>query len=234
MQAYVISLDRRADRYATFKHDVALPCERVRVPAVDGQNLRDDQLPPEWWQPRNPRGLAAWACMQSHVRAWRWSLNAGHDMNLFFEDDASPTESAAMLFDVLLCFSSPDYAEDILYLGGQLLKTGKHKPARLHDGLYQCVNVNRLHAYAMHRSATERALSAVSDAIALGWPSRLRMHVDHLLGYYSEQCVLRSIAPSHWLFGQRAGRSDIDRNTWRERIWKNCENCYGQRAPDLV
>jgi hypothetical protein len=191
---YVITLARRPDRLEQF----AACCPLSDVSPVYGVDSTACQ-PPRWW--RGP--LGAWGCYRSHVNIIEHCLNAEIEQVTIFEDDAVPCEDFQSRYDAFMSELPHDWG--IAYLGGELLYARKQLPARVTQNVYRPFNVNRTHAYMVHRRAMLRVYKHLCD-----FPWDRKHHVDHWLGKLHEQSD-DVYCPARWLFSQRGGdTSDVD------------------------
>lgn len=120
--AYVINLDRRADRLEKFRTthpDISGAVERW--PATDGKTI---QLTPELAKLFRPNDFfwkkAVMGCALSHLGLWWKLMNEKPDINnfLIFEDDARLLPGWQETLQLSLNHLPEDY--DVLYLGGIL------------------------------------------------------------------------------------------------------------------
>lgn len=102
MKAYCINLDRRPDRLAHChaecgRHGMAFE----RIAAVDGKDptiaAAAHTIPPMWTGLRMSAG--AYACLQSHRKAWQQLLDSGAPHAMIFEDDLLFAEGIAAYLD---------------------------------------------------------------------------------------------------------------------------------------
>lgn len=189
---------------------IADPEKVVWQKAISGDWMR----PPAWWN----AGNGAWGCCFSHVSVLATAIMDEVESVLVLEDDA--------IFDV----RSPDRLESLykewpdkwgqIYLGGQHLG---EEPAAVGKNWLLAHNVNRTHAYAVHKStmsdmAAHCLYSPDYQDHSEGW------HIDHQLGIAHERQDWKVWAPRWWLAGQAADKSNISGQETREMWW--------QRVPD--
>lgn len=84
-------------------------------------------------------------------------------------------------------------------------------------------NVNRTHAYAVHRRALSRFQYHITNAVDFatakgGW------HIDHQIGRAHERSLWPAYCARRWLAGQRGGKSSITGRVnatlwWHPRSW---------------
>lgn len=198
-----VNLDRRPERWERFSKQFpaywpfAYP---ERFSAVDGQQTGK----PDWF----PASHGAWGCLQSHLRIWEESLNAGHDAVLVFEDDAVCCRDFVQQLVDFLAAVPNDW--DMLYPGGQHLFTSDLPPqfvdqtCRVVRGHY----INRTHCYAIRG----RMMRAAYDDLQTPptHPARENdYHVDHRLCKMHWSGNWNIYAPQRFIVGQEAGRSDV-------------------------
>ena len=174
---------------------------------------------PAWWR----AGNAAWGCLMSHVRAVQEALLDGVERVLLLEDDVVFHPRAPQWLERLMREVPEDW--DQLYLGGQHLKEASPLPDCPY--IWRAKNVNRTHAYALHRRVYAKYLQHVLHA-----PDYIRRgawHVDHQLGVAHERGDWRTYAPSWWLCAQEAGGSNIS-GKMNPRMWWQ-PFVYAKRLP---
>lgn len=215
-----INLDRRPDRWRRFAE--GLPADwpwpaPIRVQACDGQRLK----PPDYWT----SGRGAWGCYRSHLRIIEQALNDGIRSLLILEDDA--------LFPPGFSAAACDWIRQVpadwqmLYLGGQHLRAGRHPPREIAPGLWQPYNVNRTHAFALQGDM----LQIVYDhLLRRDWHAR--NHIDHHLGRLHQQRKHRIYCPPQWLVGQAEGRSNINGKTPPDRFWQRAQTVAASESGD--
>lgn len=198
--------DRRAALTANFSATGIIdPSDVVWQSAVSGDNM----WPPAWWN----AGNGAWGCLMSHVMAVQQAAIDGLESILILEDDAVFEQEAAAHLGEIHAEWPKKWGQ--IYLGGQHLSdtesVSKHwlKPQ----------NVNRTHAFALHKSAFAQFVAHVlyaPDYVAHkgGW------HVDHQLGLAHERSDWPVFCPKWWLAGQAAGSSNISALNNPEQWWQ--------------
>lgn len=92
MKTYYINLDRSKDRRAWIESTAGrLGIETIRVPAVDGQSISDDELSgmPDFAYRHVERPLTRGeiGCLRSHTKVWEQVANADEEWALVIEDD---------------------------------------------------------------------------------------------------------------------------------------------------
>lgn len=197
--------DRR-ERLAGHLEELGLadPGDIAWVRAVSGEMCP----PPPYFQ----AGGGAWGCLQSHLRLAQDAAMDGLESYLVLEDDAVFDSKAPSLLEGFMAEVPADWGQ--LYLGGQHL----HEPEPVEGAslVYRCHNVNRTHAYALHRRAFgsfQRHVSHAPDYIA-----RDSWHLDHQLGIAHGRRDWATYAPVWWLAGQEEGASDISGRE-NPRLW---------------
>ena len=214
----VINLDRRPDRWREFLE--RLPADwpfapPTRVSAVDGTLCP----PPDWWRP----GAGAWGCYRSHARVIEQALCEGVSSLLILEDDATFPPDFTPRALSFLGRLPPDW--QMLYLGGQHLRTRTRPPTRLAEDLYRPFNVNRTHAYALRGDMREVVYRHLN-----GRDWRAGHHIDHHYGRLHMEQRHRIYCPAAWLVGQDEGRSDIAARAFKTRFWPAAESLAGRPA----
>lgn len=222
-RSYVVTLDRRPDRYERFV--AGLPADwpfprPAKFRAIDGQIVK----PPRWWRP----GDGAWGCYRSHVAILEACLNEGCESVLLFEDDAIfPPDFTARALEFL---AAVPLDWQMLYLGGQLLKTSANRPGRVSDLVYRPHNVNRTHAFAVRG----RDFMAILYRHLHDWNDwKPGHHIDHHFGRLHEGGKHAVYCPCDWLVGQAEGVSDIKRGnvSFPDRFWPAPRTAAGHRPP---
>ena len=174
---------------------------------------------PGWFR----AGNGAWGCLMSHVRAVQEALLDGMERVLILEDDIVFHPRAPQWLERLMRDVPEDW--DQLYLGGQHLKETSPLPGCPY--IWRAKNVNRTHAYALHRRVYAKFLQHVLHA-----PDYIRRgawHIDHQLGVAHERADWRTYAPAWWLCAQEAGGSSISGRT-NPRMWWQ-PSVYAKRLP---
>lgn len=173
--------------------------------------------PPGWWN----SGQGAWGCLLSHSTAVAGALRDDVTTMLVLEDDVVFQPDFASLLGGFMKQVPDDWGQ--IYLGGQHLK----EPELLKDRPFvlRAKNVNRTHAYAIHRRAMADFHRHIWEAASYmvhpeGW------HVDHQLGLAHEQGLWPVYAPAIWIAGQGEDWSsirpglEIPRCWWHPSKWK--------------
>ena len=163
--------------------------------------------PPAWFK----AGNGAWGCLQSHLRVVHDALMDGIESYCVLEDDVVFKANAGEALGRTMRALPGDWGQ--LYLGGQHLAEPKQ---RLEGGLWQPHNINRTHAFALHRRAFVRFQQHISHAP--DYIARGAWHIDHQLGLAHERADWLVCAPDWWIAGQEEGASNISgRNN--PRMW---------------
>ncbi len=222
-RVYVINLPYKKDRRARLeKHlaevDIADVSRLHWVRALSG----DWSPPPAYFK----GGNGAWGCLQTHVRIVQDAIMDGIDNYLVLEDDVVFHERSPELLWRLMHEVPGDWGQ--IYLGGQHLRDPD--PVLGSSYVFRCANVNRTHAFALHRRAMvefQQHVCYAPDYIARGgW------HIDHQLGLAHEAGRWRTYAPTWWMAGQEAGSSNISGRT-NPRLWWNFSG-FSSRLPFVV
>lgn len=202
-RVYVISLKRRVDRLGAFYARLEA-CgwpfkEPIVMPAIEGDVVG---VPPEFTQ-----GGGAYGCKMSHLRILQDCLMDGVSSVLVLEDDAEMPED---FVDRVKEFLSrvPENWEGLM-LGGQHMVMPRSIGV---DGVVQCVNAQRTHAYA----ARPYYMRELQKRWALG-----TVHIDWQMSGWQHNYVV--YAPSPWIVGQVGGRSDIFGASKRNEWWNYLE-----------
>ena len=224
--ATVITLRKRPDRGASFLSRFQTLTGRAPriVYGFDG-----DRVPiPTGWQ----TSKGAFGCCLAHVAAQMRVLSdeeySDDDPFAFFEDDAVFCDGFLEKLETVAKFVPDDW--EILYLGGELLLTGRSKPTVVatRDGvkLTKPYNVNRLHAYVVKAKALPkialRLLEYSTNAPKVQGPSGDETCFDYEVGRMQERGELTVYAVAPWLVGQGGYGSDTypgDVGAFRVRYW---------------
>lgn len=198
-------MDRR-ERLERHLHDMGLarPGDLTWVRAISG----DLCWPPPYFQ----AGGGAWGCLQSHLRVAQDATMDGLESYLVLEDDAVFDKRSSGLLQQIMAELPGDWGQ--LYLGGQHLKEPEPPPGT--SVIYRCHNVNRTHAYALHKRAMARFQQHISHAP--DYIARGSWHLDHQLGVAHERGEWPTYAPAWWLAGQEEGASNISGRR-NPRLW---------------
>ncbi len=218
----VVNLDRRPDRMAQFERHIAAidwPFRRPeRFAAVEGRG----SSPPSWWR----AGGAAWGCHQSHVRIIEQAIREQLSSILILEDDVFFENGLRQRAGSFLTAVPDDWQQ--IYLGGQHLSQRRQPPVRVNDQVLRPFNVNRTHAYALHRRGFELVHQWLTDFESHS--HRPAHHVDHRLGALHESGQIKVYAPNQWLAGQWESHSNIKGKTMPVRLW-NGHQVKGRSYP---
>jgi hypothetical protein len=148
----------------------------------------------------------------SHVRAVQDALLDGVDRLLLLEDDIFFHDRSPKWLERLMHDVPKDW--DQIYLGGQHLKEAT--PLSGTPYIWRARNINRTHAYALHRRVFAKFLQHVLHA-----PDYIRRgawHIDHQLGLAHERGDWRTYTPAWWLCAQEEGGSSISGKI-NPRMW---------------
>jgi len=220
MKAVCISLNRRPDRWESFRRSCPIPGVE-RFPAIDGRKVR----PPAWWK----QGGGAWGCMLSHIRILERALTDGMDQRnevlLVLEDDALfPDDFDERTARFLEALPSDWYQ---IYLGGQHRGLRAKPPQRINAEVVRPHMVNRTQAYAVRGKFIRTLYQHLCD-----WPAHARCprhHVDHRMELLHKSGEHNIYAPTQWIIGQAGGRSDICGRITQDRYW-NAWNRTGRTS----
>lgn len=211
-KVFCINLDRRPDRWEQFLAD--LPDDwpfkvPQRIQAIDGQKVKA----PQWWK----QGNGAWGCYRTHLRLLEEAMNNDWESILLMEDDAKCIPNFTQ--DVRSFLSEVPEEWGMIYLGGQHLYVKKVRPRRHTEWVYIPYNVNRTHAFAIHRRMFKRVYRWLT---AQDWHNG--HHIDHHLGRLHSERADPIYCPKQWLIAQAAGVSNINGRDIREdRNWNHAE-----------
>jgi len=207
----VVNLDRRPDRWARFQEHIASLDWPFREPqrfrAVDGRTVK----PPAWWRV----GGGAWGCLQSHLRIIEQALMDELESILILEDDVFFVPDLRARFTRFHSALPDDWHQ--IYLGGQHLFQRRQPPQPVNEEVLRPFNVNRTHAYALHRRFLTPVYRYLTDYI--DHARHPRHHVDHRLGALHETRRFNIYAPTHWLAGQSESHSNIKGKVMPSRLW---------------
>lgn len=193
----LINLKRRPDRLTAALAEFARIGVSPRVvTAVDGHAL---PLPDAW----KAAGAGAYGCSLSHRRVLEDAIAAGQTEIAVFEDDVTFVPDFAERFAEFMEKVPSDW--DMIFLGGQHMQ----QPDDLDNGVLLCNQVHRTHAYIV-RGECLKELYGLWAAV----PG----HVDHVWGKHQRSWNV--YAPSTWLCGQSASKSDINGRELPERYWQ--------------
>jgi hypothetical protein len=220
----VISLPQRAARRAALTEQLAAaglaaPGEITWMEAVEGVLLP----PPAWWR----SGTGAWGCLLSHARVLQDAVRDRLENVLILEDDVIFHHRIHEWLPPFLAAVPDGWGQ--IYLGGQHLRPPitTSSPLVLRAG-----DINRTHAYAVHRCAIPRIhqhLWHAPDYMPQG-----NWHIDHQYGLGHRRAIWNAYAPAWWLAGQAEGDSDICGRPLDQRWWHHTNALLPLvYAPDL-
>lgn len=207
----VVNLDRRPDRMDRLHRHLAEVGWPFRYPerfsAIDGSFVK----PPKWWG----AGAPAWGCLQSHLHIIERALMEQISRLLILEDDVffeqGFMENVARFIDAL-----PKNWQQI-YLGGQHLCQREHPPVQINEEVIKPYNVNRTHAFALHRRGMLPVYRWLTDYVKHS--EHPGHHVDHRLGQLHSTEDFHVYAPTRWIAGQFQSLSNITGRVTGTRIW---------------
>ncbi len=229
-KVYVLNLDIRPDRWEKFQERAAeagiTGFERFR--AVEG-----DKCPhPAWWR----AGNGAWGCLMSHLRVVQDALMDGLESYLVLEDDVIfHHEFVPKLEGALALLKEKDIPWEQLYLGGQHLWRESNPPWPFAKDLVRCVNVNRTHAFAVHKRFMvkfSQHIMHAPDYLQSHIPPRPKTgdkpevkeffrHIDHQLGALHQRRENLILAMHPWICGQAEDSSNINGRKNSEQWWND-------------
>lgn len=207
----VVNLDRRPDRLAQLQQhlsDIGWPFrypERFR--AVDGKFVK----PPIWWR----AGPNAWGCQQSHLQIMEKAMMDGIESVLILEDDVFFDQNFRQRVEKFLSAVPNDWQQ--IYFGGQHLLQRKQLPVRINEEVIIPFNVNRTHAFAIHKRGLSPIYRWLTDYVTHS--KKPDQHVDHRFGQLHETQRIKVYAPVAWLAGQAEGQSNIIGRHLPSRLW---------------
>jgi GR25 family glycosyltransferase involved in LPS biosynthesis len=208
-RSYVINLPFKMDRLAKFQSTAPRCLGQIDAwRAVHGDTVQH----PDWWT----AGRGAWGCYKSHFQILEKCYNEGVESYLVFEDDAVFRNG----FDGELTAFMESVPQDweMIYLGGQLLHEVANPPKRVNEHCFVPYNVNRTHAFAVHKRGYDKLYQHLSAT-----PFAAHEHIDHHLGRLHESGRLKVYCPGKWLVGQDAGPSNISGNLNGISFWVDPE-----------
>lgn len=211
-QVYVINLEIRPDRLESLiKRIPKTICDFKVWKAVHG----DSVTPPSYWH----SGNGAWGCYRTHINILEDAMQKKHSSYLVLEDDAVFSDSFDEVLDRFMTHIPHDWEQ--IYLGGQLLHEIEHPPVRINDSVYMPYNVNRTHAFGVHK----RGYNVMYEHL-YQLPFVQGEHIDHHLGRLHEKGGIKVYAPYKWIVGQDVGSSNISGKT-RDSVefWYHPEDC---------
>lgn len=199
-KVFLVNLDRRADRLATFNRKMEeakfpLPIQRVR--AVDGSKCQV----PRWYR----GGEGAWGCARSHLRILEDAQQDDLKNLMVLEDDAYFFNPETAVADIEHFLSVVPSDWEMLMLGGQTM--GDQKPVK--EGVIQAVNCQRTHAYLVRGRA-------IGDLYAL-W-SNTSSHIDWVFPTFMQTHKVYCGDP--FVVGQDEGKSDINGADNPKKLWR--------------
>lgn len=204
-KTFCINLKTRPERWDLFRLD--WPTWLPDVVQYQANVVSSIPSAVEW-----PTSIGAWGCYQSHLSILEMCSKDAIDVVAIFEDDACPCDDIHEKLLPALDNVPDDW--DMLYLGGQLLDKKNNPPHQVNKHWSLAHNVNRMHAYVIRQPALDIAIKH------LYYPERWtgRKHCDHRLGELHAH--MNVYVPPISIFGQRAGKSDINAVRWPKRFWK--------------
>lgn len=210
-KVFVINLEFKTERLARFCKQFPRCLSDVVVwKAVHG----DSTIVPSWWS----AGRGAYGCYRSHMAILEYCINEQVESYLVFEDDAIFVENFEEELSAFLNAVPEDWQQ--IYLGGQLFHEIKNPPKRINKYCLTPYNVNRTHAFAVHR----RGYQALVDHL-YQLPFAKHEHIDHHLGRLHESGGFAVYVPNRWMVGQGQDWSNISGRHNNDLYWPDPENC---------
>ncbi len=208
-KSFVINLVFKTERLAKFQSSVPSCLAPVEVwRAIHGDTVQH----PDWWT----AGRGAWGCYRSHLQILEKCYNEGTESYLVFEDDAVFRDGFEQEYSRFIANLPDDW--EMAYLGGQLLHEIAHPPKQVNEHCYLPYNVNRTHAFAVHKRGYHKLYRHLSTV-----PFVNCEHIDHHLGRLHESARIKVYCPAKWLVGQDAGPSNISGNVNGISFWVDPE-----------
>lgn len=205
-KSFVITLLRTPERYEAFcanAHRVGIRAEILPYGAVDGAEVLGYAN----------TSAGAYGCWASHRMLLEEAMHNDWESYLVFEDDCIFVSSFAHHWQRAAEYIPADWKQ--LYLGGELLYKNIHPPIRYNRHWNVPFNVNRTHAFAVHRRGYDD-LYGVLRQIDKEHPS----HVDWALGKWHLTSPGGVYIMNNVLCGQSAGKSVINGGNFGVRYWK--------------
>lgn len=211
-QVYVMSLSIRSDRLQSVLNTLPRSICDVKIwPAVHG----DSTGHPSFWT----SGAGAWGCYRTHVNILEDAMQRQCNSYLVLEDDAFFAEDFDQILHQFMKSLPDDW--DQIYLGGQLLHEIENPPVRVNENVYMPHNVNRTHAFGVHRRGFAKIYDHLFDL-----PFVPGEHIDHHLGRLHEAKRFKVYVPRKWIVGQNAGSSNVSGKTRHDPdFWHDPESC---------
>lgn len=208
---FVINLSFKTDRREAIERSLPNSLSKaVFWRAVHGDSVQH----PSWWK----SGRGAWGCYRSHAAILEHAMNEHLDSYLVLEDDAIFVSDFDARFEAYFNALPNDWEQ--AYLGGQLLYEIKNPPIQINDEVYMPYNVNRTHAFAVHKRGYGKLYEHLMTT-----PFHPKEHIDHHLGRLHEKRGIKVYCPSRWLVGQREDWSNISGKKNPTKFWPDPERC---------
>ena len=178
MQAYLINLERRADRLRKMTRQLgALDIAFERIDAVDARNACDEELTSRF-SDRGPFGVIPKGdkcCALSHARAWQAFIASGDSHAVILEDDVAIEPEAAPLLR----------GADWIPPAVGVLKLERYGPPRQRVLIDQRVPVSERHRIgrlrSRHTGAAAYILTRRAAQELMSRTGRWTLPVDHML-----------------------------------------------------
>lgn len=133
---------------------------------------------------------------------------------LLLEDDAVPCDDFDDRYRRFMDAVPDDWG--LIYLGGEHL--GNQRPVVVNELVYQPYNVNRTHAWAIHRRMIKKVYHHL---LRRDWHKG--HHIDWHMGRLHQRRQDPVYCPNKWLIGQAEGRSTIAHRQFPERFFPNAD-----------
>lgn len=212
-QVYIINCQHRPDRKERVSNHLQ-ELDLVDWDKVTWQKaiIGDYTGHPAYWK----SGRGAWGCLQSHRRILEDVLHIRDEDGpvfrsvLILEDDVVFSKDSKEILDIVKGELPEKWGQ--LYLGGQHKRT----PDEYSNHLKVARQVNRTHAYAVHRDIYKRIYQHISHA-----PDYIdtTKHVDHQLELAHKRRDWLTLCVHPWMAGQAAGSSNISGKIIEEKWW---------------
>lgn len=219
-RVYLISLSYREDRRKRALRvllDAGLISSESKVSVIDAVSGDRVGGGPAWWS----AGAGAWGCLASHSQCvWRAASDKLESYCVLEDDIVAHSESARVFSEAFAEVSADRWGQ--FYLGGQF-QGEKPVPVDGSRWLVQPNNVNRTHAFALHRRAFEPFQRHIWHApdyqAAIAAKRKDGWHIDDQLGDAHDRRVWVTRCPRWWILGQCAGPSNISGRHLPEMWW---------------
>jgi len=228
-KTFVINLKSRPERLEAFKSRCPKWMKYEVFSAIDADKIAI----PDWWK----AGGGAFGCYRSHLAIIERCFSDGVESVLILEDDVIFRDQFEDRLDRFMSDIQSNWEQ--AYLGGQMLAEQQFPPKRFSSESFIPYNVNRTHAYAVHRSGFEKLykhfLNTPFPPNSDGSPS----HIDHHMGHLHEIGGIKVRIPGEWMCGQASGLSSINGRINPESYWQDADQIvdpesYAKKHPVQV